>query len=397
MFLMFKSCSFNGGQVVHDQPAPAPRTQPVFNARSVPVRSMGTTDRYQPRATPRPSIRNQPVSPVTSDGLTSLDEQVQPNRVELNDSVPQPAEPADPWDGYVEPATQGMRNTIVDYSAVDDDPETEASPLFSLEKGKTFLGTSQMPGQPSRRVELTIIAVRERGRSIDALLSTLGSPRVKKKFTGLIEDDPVHLTLMPERHPTSFGMFVTYQPWDSESPTDISLDLDDDGKTLVGTSVAGEVFEFLPKVNPPRRTASSLDLDSAPRPALRGFVQSDSATTKWRLVRRNSTRMSESAETYWAFDRETQTSGRFTWMERGSTYATGNYTENPDACFLDIELLVQGRSRIYRCLYELIPHQSGAIRVCIPQVAGSERPPRFSNQYGNMFELTTLLDQGAAQ
>ncbi len=261
----------------------------------------------------------------------------------------------------------------------------ESSPLFSFQRGRKFLGTSQMPGEPSRRISLSIDAIREGGRNITAKLSTLDSPRVTKPFSGLIEQNPLRLTLKPVRHPTSFGIVLPHEPWHSNSMAVITLNIASDGKSLTGTSNAAEEFQLLPQFDISETSQARNGAET--RSNILAFDENDEHSTSWKIAKRNYKVIEGNANQLWIFTRTNEDGGDFVWTRGDTTLCSGTYVEKSNESSLDIVLLA-GRSRkTYCCRFT-----SGAktARVCVPKEANDNRPSQVSTQFGNVFDLARI-------
>ena len=270
----------------------------------------------------------------------------------------------------------------------NEPPTIEISPLFNFERGRKFAGTSQMPGEPSRRIQLSIDAIRENGRNISAKLSTLDGRRYTRHYTGLIEKKPLRLKLIPVRNPTSFGTFVTYQPWYSNSPMDITLEISSDGKSLTGTSGSSEEFELLPLFEVSHAVAPIEVIDSSEQFA--GFDDSSEGATQWRLVRRNATGIEASEEQLWMFTLINEGGGSFVWTKGQAMLASGSYLENASRGEIDILLIDGQEPKVYRGLIDGDSATAHALRVCIPRESDGIRPLHGTERYGNVFEVVRL-------
>lgn len=286
-----------------------------------------------------------------------------------------------PFPGAPAPnAFGGLHSTGPSSSAPSVDPVS--SPLFDVSKGRKFLGTSQQPGSPSVRISLSLDAIQERGRNLKARLSTLQGTRITKSFTGLIEQNPLRLVLIPETNPTSFGTFVTYQPWHSNSPTRITLEIASDGKLLTGTSGSGEQFELMPDAE---REAPALVVPKIAVP-FNGFDEEGASGTVWKLVNKNGNPVDDQT---WEFTQLVSGHGEFRWMRGATVIAQGNYRDANDVQHLDITVTIGAKSHVYPGRYTVRDTSQGVIRVCLPAEANSKRPKGVSSTYGNIFELSS--------
>ena len=84
--------------------------------------------------------------------------------------------------GSMDPSSSFMERTIAN-------PIRAGAPSdqFSFKRGRKFTGTSQQSGQPSMRVQLSIISVKDRGTSVTARLSSLDTGRVSPKGRGFVQ------------------------------------------------------------------------------------------------------------------------------------------------------------------------------------------------------------------
>ena len=281
------------------------------------------------------------------------------------------------------PGNNSIMGMIAEPPSANDPPTFEESPLFDLKRGRKFLGTCQMPGSPSKRVSLSLGAIREGGRNIEAKLSLLESPRTTKAFTGVIEKNPHRLTLTPDLNPTSFGTFLTYMPWYSNSPTKITLSISEDGKLLSGTSVASEEFEFLPQ-----ERSSSATRTRAPMPidSFAGFDDASKGGTDWKVTS-SSSESTASTSQIWSFAQISDGEGSFIWRRDGNTIASGTYLENQQKKQLDIVLTHGQESRTYRGIFKPIDGSQERVQICISKIHDDERPKRMGREEGNLFEL----------
>ena len=165
--------------------------------------------------------------------------------------------------GSMDPSSSFMERTIANPIRAG-----ESSDQFSFKRGRRFTGTSQQSGEPSMRVQLSIISVKDRGTSVTARLASLDSSRLSRNYNGLIETNPLRLTLIPEAQSNGFSTFVTYQPWHSNSPTRISLEINSE-KGLSGTSGSGERFELFAEPEPQPNHATARNFSGF---ETRGFV-----------------------------------------------------------------------------------------------------------------------------
>lgn len=276
----------------------------------------------------------------------------------------------------------GMLATGPSAPAPSVDPVS--SPLFDVSKGREFLGTSQQPGYPSVRISLSLDAIQERGRNLKARMSTLQGTRISKTFTGMIEQNPLRLVLIPDTNPTSFGTFVTYQPWHSSSPTRITLEIASDGKLLTGTSYSGEQFELMPHAER-ELPANVVPEVVVPFP---GFDDEGESSTVWKLLNKNGKPVDDQT---WEFTQQVSGLGEFRWMRGTTVIAQGTYRDASDVQHLDISVTIGAKSHAYPGRYTVRGTSQGVIRVCLPAEAISKRPRGVSSTYGNMFELSSNL------
>lgn len=325
------------------------------------------------------------IDAVIEPGVPSLD-QVEPLR------LPQPGGffamgpgfngAANPMPGFPF-GNNSIMGMITEPPSASDPPAFEESPLFDLKRGRKFLGTCQMPGSPSKRMSLALGAIREGGRNIEAKLSLLEAPRMTKAFTGVIEQNPLRLTLTPDQHPTSFGTFLTYMPWYSNSPTKITLSIADDGKSLSGTSVASEEFEFLPQ----ERNAEAIRVRRPlPIETFAGFDDASQGSTKWN-VKRKGQESGDGTAQLWSFTQISDGEGSFSWFRDGSKIASGTYLENASKKQLDIFLTRGRETLIYRGVFNSFVADEEGVEVCIAKEQGQERPAQITSEKGNVFEL----------
>lgn len=303
---------------------------------------------------------------------------------------------ANPNGGYGQPTSWsvgfgGFSNPMLDVVAAspreNDAASLVNSPLFNFQRGRKFAGTSQMPGEASRRILLAISAIRDGGTNISAKLSTLDGARFTRAFTGMIEKDSWRLKLIPVRHPTSFGTFLTYMPWYSNSPTDITLEISADGKSLTGSSVASEQFELLPQfdINPDNVA------DARPTPSDDSALDDEEeGPTRWKLVRRNSEAIEDTETQYWAFESNDPGSGKFAWLKGVNTLASGTYAEREVPGHVDLSVMINGSLQVFQTLMDRPGTTGSAIRFCVPRTPDEKRPARLAEKYGNVYELTRM-------
>lgn len=272
-------------------------------------------------------------------------------------------------------------NMLQDASAAPRSMSFDECPLFDSKRGRKFTGTSQMPGEASKRISLSIGAIRERGKNVEARLSTLEGQRFTREYTGTLQQNPLKLVLTPVTNPRSFGTFVTYMPWYSNSPTKIELSLDLDGKMLLGTSVSGEEFELLAQ---PDRSANVRGNQATPRSeTLEGFDDPSKGATRW-MLKSASDDSHETTFQAWEFHHQEDGKGGFKWYKDGRIIASGRYAEDPRKGHLDIALKVNGSSVQYLARFK--PKQSGdELEVCVPHHSADERPATISAKEGKVY------------
>lgn len=289
--------------------------------------------------------------------------------------------------GFAAPSNP-MLDVMAAGPAMSDSPSQAISPLFSFQQGRKFAGTSQMPGEPSRRISLSIAAIRDGGSNISAKISTLEGARFSRPYTGLIEKNPWRLKLIPVRNPKSFGTFVTYIPWYSESPTDITLEISADGKSLAGTSVSSEQFELLPQFE----ISPEFTDTNSPVPLSDSVLDdSNEGGTQWKLMERNGEPVSAAESQLWTFTQTNADRGNFEWTKASVQIASGSYVEGEVKGQLDIILAGDDRPQIYRGLMDFLQGEEHTIRICIPATADQKRPARITGKYGNVFKLTRVV------
>lgn len=120
-----------------------------------------------------------------------------------------------------------------------------ADGMFQSVSGKRFVGTCQMPSEPSKRIQLVISEIRDRGTNLTATLKLIEGRSKSLHLKGLIEEEPARLILIPNRGPRKMGSgsFGRARPW-YVTPTRITLHMD--GRGLSGQSKSGEQFDLLP-------------------------------------------------------------------------------------------------------------------------------------------------------
>ncbi len=266
----------------------------------------------------------------------------------------------------------------------------EGSPLFNFQRGKTFIGTCQMPSGPSKRVSLTIDSIQENGSRISAKLSLLQGEIKTRAYEGFIEKNPPRLVLKPVSNPTSFGMFLTYMPWYSDSPTNIALQISDDGKTLAGTSASSEMFELLPKPEQIRSTASHFE-DTV---NLLEFDSEGPGSTAWNLQKITGASMNANSSQQWIFTSVRAGVGGFRWVQDEDTIALGTYQEDFEKNQLDITWINNGVTSKFCGRIEIISEPALRVRVCLPKDARQQRPETISVRCGKIYELIRAEEEG---
>ena len=285
-----------------------------------------------------------------------------------------------------------LRNMIEARPAPLETPNFEASPLFDLKRGRKFLGTSQMPGMPSRRISLFIGAIREGGRNIEVKLSSLDHPRVTRPYSGVIQKIPARLTLIPVRHPTNLSTFLTYEPWYSNSPTEINLSLSDDGKTLIGTSASSEEFQLLPQHElTPQSPQLSSQVAEPEQGTTSAFDPSEQGGTIWKLARRNLLSLDSQDLQQWEFAKTIEDGGSFIWRAKGREIASGTYLENASTHEIDLVITKGLEQKTYRGIYRPLGNTPGGLQVCIPKNPADARPKRVSHSLGNVYDLVPQI------
>ena len=259
----------------------------------------------------------------------------------------------------------------------------EISPLFEMWPGREFAGTSRMQGSPSERVLLKINEVRDGGSYIAAQLSLINKPRVKRAFTGFIEND--QLTLQPVQDPQEFGMWLTYMPWHSKFPTDITLSMSADGKHLSGTSSANESFNFLPRVDPATTRARSGPVESEWLGIAPDSLSENSATTQWKIAAKDGEPLGGKVDHIWLFRKTSDNGGSFTWFAGDKTKASGRYSEDRESGHLD--LTIDGKK--FLALVEAATDETQAVKLCVAD-PGHDRPTRMDASLGKLFEIKPL-------
>lgn len=282
-----------------------------------------------------------------------------------------------------------MLDALATGPPVADSPTQAVSSLFSFQTGRKFAGTSQMPGEPSRRIMLSIAAIRDRGTNIAAKISTLEGASFTRSYTGLIEKEPWRLKLIPARNPTSFGTFVTFMPWYSNSPTNITLEVSADGKSLVGTSVSSEQFELLPQFE---ITQDEADAGETTEDRESALDDSDNGGTQWRLVERNGKPIDEAELQLWTFTPNSPGKGTFAWTKDSAILAQGTYAEGQVKGHIDITLASDSETQLYMGLMDSTVGTDQAMRFCIPLAADQKRPARITEKYGNVFKLQRMVE-----
>ena len=259
--------------------------------------------------------------------------------------------------------------------------EIDENPLFHAVGGRTFVGTSQQPGQPSARTKLTIDKIREQGREITAHLSLVDRPRVQQAYTGLIEDQPLRLTLMPQRNPQDAGgIFLPYTSWQVGCPTRITLELSKDGQRLAGTSASGEEFEFIPT------TPLSLNVDDDEwEEPMEYDGLSVLGDQQWCVLSRNGTAIEDTTD-HWCFEPTRQRSGRFRWTRNEEIHAQGTYSEDPSQRRLTIRLQQEQSTRTFRALMAIDEASPNTCQICVAS-PGASWPKRVDRRFGRVFEL----------
>lgn len=272
-------------------------------------------------------------------------------------------------------------NMLQDGNAAPRSISFDDCPLFDSKRGRKFTGTCQMPGEASKRISLSIGTIRERGKNVEARLSTLEGQRFTREYTGTLQQNPLKLILTPVTNPRSFGTFVTYMPWYSNSPTKIELSLDLDGKMLVGTSVSGEEFELLAQ---PDRSTNIRGTQATPSSeTFEGFDDPSTGATRW-MLKIAGTESHANASQAWEFHHQEDGKGGFKWQKDGRIIASGRYAEDPRKGHLDIALKVNGSSVLYLAKFK--PGQSGdALEVCVPHHSTDERPTTISAMAGKVY------------
>lgn len=247
-----------------------------------------------------------------------------------------------------------------------------ASPLFNILQGGDFLGTSQMPSEPSQRTMLSIGQIREGGTNITARLSLIEKPSVRRAYTGVIEGD--ELILIPKRKQGVIPMFLTRQPWHSNSPTRITLF--NDGKSLTGTSVSGERFEFLPR----QQETSQADGPHGLSPGENG-----PDSRRWQLRGRHSSSQSQ----IWRFRRTGSNRGNFLWYQGDAVKHSGRYIEDRDLGHLDLILNGERPPKSYLVKVQFAASASQAATVCVAK-SGARRPPRVDPGFGRVLNVELI-------
>lgn len=282
-----------------------------------------------------------------------------------------------------------MLDVVTTSPPVADSSTQTVSPLFSFQTGRKFAGTSQMPGEPSRRIMLSIAAIRDRGTNIAAKISTLEGASFTRTYTGLIEKEPWRLKLIPVRNPKSFGTFVTFMPWYSNSPTDITLEVAADGKSLVGTSVGSEQFELLPQFEISQEDTQA---DETADEIGSSLDDTRAGGTQWQLIERNSKPIREDDLQIWTFTQRSPGKGNFAWTKDSAILAQGTYAEGQVKGHIDITLASGAEPQLYLGLMDSTVGTDQAMRFCIPLAADQKRPARITEKYGNVFKLQRMME-----
>ncbi len=260
----------------------------------------------------------------------------------------------------------------------------EDSPLFDVQKGKKYFGTSQQPGNPSCRISLTIESIHDHGSNLRARIEMLGGLRTSRTFDGYVDVDENTIVLIPVASPGSFGTFVTHSPWHSQSPTRITLEVLGGGKRLSGESYSGERFELTQQdsARPPMPSkpsgngGGSVDLGGAP-----------SMSRAWDLVRRNGRAISPSERSAWVFFHEQDHRGTVEWMRGDQVIASGTYRDHRNGRDIDITLSKDGATEFYPGIFMLLANEPGTVRIAIPNAPGAERLTSMSASNSNRFDL----------
>ena len=416
--LVFQSCSWSLPSIapttvptvaLHPQPQPSVAPRPAYVPEQVasftpeplpvPQQPQPQSRSRQEQSPPRPRARQTALERLSPRLNSGASEQEEPDEEPDDYDGPRPAFNQAPQGmfgggmGFPLPTmTNGpglgmgggffgspnpMWSTLVDPMTANQPQSFEESPLFDLRRGRKFLGTSQLQSEPSRRISLSLDAIRERGTNITARLTTIEGTRFSRQYTGVLENNPPRLTLIPVQDPRGIGTFVTYQSWTSNSPTRISLTISNDGKELSGSSYSGEVFELLPA---PDRTEVAETLESD----FSGFDDKETSATIWFLDKRNYKTIQHES---WEFHQKDDDGGQFAWLQTSGARIKGSYTQDLEQGHLDIEIVINGEPQLYHGYFKPLASGDGRMQVCIPKSAAGKRPNRISVQQGNVFDL----------
>lgn len=265
-----------------------------------------------------------------------------------------------------DPSRRFMENTIANPESID------APSQFSFKRGRKFTGTSQQPGEPSMRVQLTIVSVKDRGTNVTARLNSLEANRFSRNYNGLIETNPLRLTLIPEPQKNGFGTYLPNSPWHSNSPMRIALMINGD-KGLSGAG-GSEIFEFQPEPESVTRAATNES------PFL-GFDPDAKHPTTWVVRRKNGKELNDES---WIFSSENKS---FEWKRGNKSIANGNYSESVHGKTLDIIIVNATSTKVYAGLFFDAKGNDRSVRVCVAREAGGKRPANIDSELGNLYEL----------
>jgi hypothetical protein len=223
---------------------------PVAAASPAPPPEVATT----PSKTTEARIQFESYAPrVVAGGLFFDTKTATPIRLAepFRSAVREITRPADPtmssppiFGEHIPTFDESAAGAIIDHSApVTINPRT---PLFQDALGRKYVGTSQMSGQASIRVGLSIDRVRDSGSNVTATLSARRKGR--QSYTGTIEDNPARLVLNPviRTEPGHLQDIILPSSAWHLGPSQITLMISEEGKLLIGDSTGGEHFELTP-------------------------------------------------------------------------------------------------------------------------------------------------------
>lgn len=259
---------------------------------------------------------------------------------------------------------QGMVGESFDADELDDQG------VFEEFRGGTFVGTSQMEGQPSERIQLTIDRIRDGGSNVRATMVQLEGSHKRRVFDGLIEGDPPYLTLIPRTNSRMMGGgFGVASPWHGDMPQRIHLDIM--GKTLMGETRTRERFVLFAK----EEVAETQAQATPPLPIAGNGIRN------WKVVSRNGSSLS--GEETWHFRQTSPTGrGRFVSKVSGRLKTSGRYVIQSEDT-LNLYVLKDGRTNTFRCRIFL---RDGDLTLCIPE-ADARQPSAILPEHGLVLKL----------